>query len=368
MQTDIQKLATQQSQIQRMMQSPPKPAAPQNPMDPQPFYIAGMEQQQQQPLQPLQVQPSPQRRTWGQPHPQQPYGQQPPYGMQQQNPYGQFAPQPYNSPYQQPGPAAPYPALPSPGQAPGTPARPFRLHESPSPGRPAAYQEPPGPSPRREAEPPAVEPRRIHTALPAPAADDMAPQNVSFIQDSTDNDEDDKSISPVPPAPASGETARSDSNLSERLSRLNISRGDKTYRVQLHADGREPTALEQQATSPRPSTRPTISSTFKERRRGSSEGSGPGSLSGPGSIPAVQSKLSVEEIDALNTMKTEVLNETGDPAKGFVISFDDDSPIKPKPVLKPRRMSKKGSRDEMKSSDPVMIMLDMNDDGEDSEP
>ena len=77
----------------------------------------------------------------------------------------------------------------------------------------------------------------------------MAPQNVSFIENSTDNDEDDKSISPVPAAPASGETARSDSNLSERLSRLNISRGDKTYRVQLHADGREPTALDQQVTS-----------------------------------------------------------------------------------------------------------------------
>ena len=77
----------------------------------------------------------------------------------------------------------------------------------------------------------------------------MAPQNVSFIENSTDNDEDDKSISPVPAAPASGETARSDSNLSERLSRLNISRGDKTYRVQLHADGREPTALDQHGTS-----------------------------------------------------------------------------------------------------------------------
>ena len=64
-------------------------------------------------------------------------------------------------------------------------------------------------------------------------------------------------------------------------------------------------------------------------------------------------------------MKTEVLKETGDPAKGFVISFDDDTPVKPKPVLKPRRLSKKGSRDESKS-DPVMIMLDMNEDGGDS--
>ena len=448
MQTDIQKLATQQSQIQKMMQSPKPTPQPHNPMDPQPFYIAGMEQQQQQQQQPLQVvQPSPQRRTWGQPQPinfggpgmgwsspmagprppmygaqpyppydqygnpivprdqwgnplpqqpmyaggqppqqvydqygqpyPQPYGQQQsPYGMQP-NPYGQFAPQPYNSPYQTPNQSPHQPQLPYTGQPQAR--TPFRLHETPSPGR--AYGEPQAgevASPRQYSrqnsrelvEEAGPEPRRLHTALPAPAAFDMEPQNVSFIENSTDNDEDEKSISPVPKAPSSGETARSDSNLSERLSRLNISRGDKTYRVQLHADGREPTALEQHLSSTRSTTRPTISSTFKERRRGSSEGSGPGSMSGPGSLshtPTVQSKLSVEEIDALNTMKTEVLRETGDPAKGFVISFDDDSPIKPKPVLKQRRMSKKGSRDEMKSSDPVMIMLDMNEDGDDSE-
>merc|ERR1712128_418493 len=119
-------------------------------------------------------------------------------------------------------------------------------------------------------------------------------------------------------------------------------------------------ALDESVSPTRSTSRPTISSTFKERRRGSSEGSGPGSMSGPGSItqtPSVQTKLTDEEIDALNTMKTEVLKETGDPSKGFVISFDDDSPVKPKPKLKPRRMSKKSSRDEIRSEDLISSRL-----------
>jgi hypothetical protein len=194
----------------------------------------------------------------------------------------------------------------------------------------------------------------------------MAPQNISFIDHSTDDNDDDAADGKL--MAASNPSARSDSTLSERLARLNISRGDKTYRVQLHADGREPTAL-----SPEPRSRPTISSTFKERRRGSNEGgvvgsggnSGPASMSGPGSLPssAVQTKLTEEEIETLNNMKTEVLRETGDPSKGFVISFEDDAPVRPKPVLKERRLSnKKNSREEKLSSDPVMIMLDMNED------
>merc|ERR1719474_1141135 len=72
LQTDIQKLATQQSQIQKMMQTPPQNPSPymqpqsqqqpHNPMDPQPFYISGSEP-------PQQVHQQPQRRTWGQPQP-----------------------------------------------------------------------------------------------------------------------------------------------------------------------------------------------------------------------------------------------------------------------------------------------------------
>ena len=74
---------------------------------------------------------------------------------------------------------------------------------------------------------------------------------------------------------------------------------------------------------------------------GSGGNSGPASMSGPGSLPssAVQTKLTDEEIETLNNMKTEVLRETGDPSKGFVISFEDDAPVRPKPVLKERRLS-----------------------------
>ena len=81
LQSDIQRLAQQQSQIQQIMHhsaipnQSPAPSGRQNPMDPQPFYIS-------------QPDPPPQRRTWGQPQPisfahQQPGGgvdwpQQPP--------------------------------------------------------------------------------------------------------------------------------------------------------------------------------------------------------------------------------------------------------------------------------------------------
>ena len=48
--------------------------------------------------------------------------------------------------------------------------------------------------------------------------------------------------------------------------------------------------------------------------------------------------MTEEEAETLGNMKTEVLKETADPSKGFVISFDDDTPKKPKPVLKQRRL------------------------------
>ena len=91
----------------------------------------------------------------------------------------------------------------------------------------------------------------------------MEPQNVSFIE-SSGNEED---------------TSKS-KNLSDRLSRLNITSGSKTYRV----------LSDDKDSSPSPtrggpgsvagsSTRPTISAAFKQSRKGSGEpGSGPPSL------------------------------------------------------------------------------------------
>ena len=60
---------------------------------------------------------------------------------------------------------------------------------------------------------PGVPPRRPHTSVPAPEEDEMAPQSVSFIDSSADdNDEHDHANS-------------------KRLSQLNITSGSKTYRV-----------------------------------------------------------------------------------------------------------------------------------------
>lgn len=154
----------------------------------------------------------------------------------------------------------------------------------------------------------------------------MAPQNVSFIESATSGDEDPGSGS----GPGSGGLKR----LPERLSQLNISSGSKTYRV--HSDKESP--------SPSPTrNRPTISSTFKQHRRGSGDNSGPSSIkSGAGPT--------VEEEEALANMKTERLKDDKDAAAGFEITFDDDSkPRKPKPMLKERRSSKKTSLSEFSS-------------------
>ena len=192
LQSDIQRLAQQQSQIQQIMhhsamppnsQAPNPRAGPPNPMDPQPFYIS-------------QPDPPQQRRTWGQPQPisfahQQPGGgvdwpQQPPrraqwgspqpppqrpqmmydpytgapidqYGQPVYNGYNPYQPQ--AQPHQQPQQQSPYSAYTNPtygggyqnnfGAYPGNPAAsstphqtqpsatsartPFRLHDGSSP-------------------------------------------------------------------------------------------------------------------------------------------------------------------------------------------------------------------------------------------
>ena len=414
LQSDIHRLAQQHSQIQIMMNQPKTPPSAQrptqNPLDPQPFYISSDSPQQ----------PHPQRRTWGQPQPisfaqqgggmmnvdwqQQPPRQrqqwggppqepQPPrpYPPQQQqqpfhmDPYGspirdQWNMQPqspyYHDPYNQ-GYSPQYNNYPMQQQRPS--ANSFRLHDNnqrpmSSPQTRPSPQQPPQPpvvtsqARRRlsESEPPAeppsysrqssrdsvgrdsspnLPPRRLHTSVPAPEETDMEPQNVSFIESSADEDN----------KPA---------NLTERLSRLNITSGSKTYRVL--SDGKD------SSPSPTRSGRPTISSAFKQSRKGSGGESGPSSLrSNSGRLD-----LTEEEQETLTTMKTERLKDDADASKGFVISFDDDAPKKPKPELKPRRlssakkssvvseMSSDGSNSSRKENVPpgVMICIDMNND------
>ena len=78
--------------------------------------------------------------------------------------------------------------------------------------------------------------------------------------------------------------------------------------------------------------------------------------------------LTEEEAEALAAMKMEKLKDDADASKGFVISFDDDTPKKPKPMLKQRRMSNKknsivtemssdGSNSSRKENVPPEVMI-----------
>ena len=203
---------------------------------------------------------------------------------------------------------------------------PFRLHEryqnTYDPVEPKNDM-PPTQSAVDTTQPAVVEeklPRKFHAPVPAPAFDEMAPQNVSFIENTSDLED------------SSPFSKNKENNLSDIDT-------EKSFDIE------KPT--------PAIRSRSSISSSFKERRKGSNDSVMSLSQSERNSI--VQVKMSEEEVETLNNMKTEVLKTTGDPSKGFVISFDDE-PVKPKPVLKERKSSKNNRA----SSDPVMIMLDMN--------
>ncbi|KAJ8916210.1 hypothetical protein NQ315_016349 [Exocentrus adspersus] len=119
-----------------------------------------------------------------------------------------------------------------------------------------------------------------HAPIPAPPADDMEPQNISFIGNSADK-------------------------LNEGLSRLNITSGSRTYRI------------------PSP-TRPLIT-------RNSFQPSPP-----PTEPVAPQAEISSLDNDPTNQ-------------KGFYISFDNDQPKRPKPALRTKRMSPKKERSYVES-------------------
>ncbi|XP_023310472.1 patronin isoform X3 [Anoplophora glabripennis] len=122
-----------------------------------------------------------------------------------------------------------------------------------------------------------------HAPIPAPPADDMEPQNISFIGNSA-----------------------ADDKLTEGLSRLNITSGSRTYRI------------------PSP-TRPLITrNSFQPT---------------PSSPPPEPTP--VAEISSLDNDPTS--------QKGFYISFDNDQPKRPKPTLRTKRMSPKKERSYVES-------------------
>ncbi|XP_025159562.1 patronin isoform X7 [Harpegnathos saltator] len=117
----------------------------------------------------------------------------------------------------------------------------------------------------------------LHTPVPAPPADDMKPQNISFIG----NDDD----------------------IAQGIRGLNITSGSRTYRI------------------PSP-TRPTISQNSFQPH--------------PSLREAASSRSATPDVTPLDP------TDAGE--KGFYISFDNDTPKKPKPTLRVKRSSPKKER------------------------
>ncbi|XP_024867470.1 patronin-like isoform X5 [Temnothorax curvispinosus] len=117
----------------------------------------------------------------------------------------------------------------------------------------------------------------LHSPVPAPPADDMKPQNISFIG----NDDD----------------------IAQGIRGLNITSGSRTYRI------------------PSP-TRPTISQNSFQPH--------------PSLRETVSSRSATPDVTPLDPTDA---NE-----KGFYISFDNDAPKKPKPTLRVKRTSPKKER------------------------
>ncbi|GJQ85734.1 hypothetical protein Trydic_g12140 [Trypoxylus dichotomus] len=113
-----------------------------------------------------------------------------------------------------------------------------------------------------------------HAPIPAPPVDDMAPQSISFI-------------------------GNPDDDISEGLSRLNITSGSRTYRI------------------PSP-TRPLLS-------RNAFQPS-----------PPIEKEPPMAEVSSLDNDPTS--------QKGFYISFDNEQPKRPKPQLRAKKMSPKKER------------------------
>lgn len=137
-----------------------------------------------------------------------------------------------------------------------------------------------------------------HAPIPAPPADDMEPQNISFIGNSASD------------KLSEGRTAEHPQNslltVHSGLSRLNITSGSRTYRI------------------PSP-TRPLIT-------RNSFQ---------PSPSPPLPEPAPIAEVSSLDTDPTN--------QKGFYISFDNDQPKRPKPTLRTKRMSPKKERSYVES-------------------
>ena len=168
-----------------------------------------------------------------------------------------------------------------------------------------------GPSPSSAAGSPIGGGGVFHAAMPTPSIDDMEPQNVSFIETPTGNDGVDEA----------------DLQLPRRLRNLNITSGNRTYRIPHDATQSSP-------------PRPALLKTF---RASPSPSTSPASPSpNVGYLPPQPNSSGSESPDetvADDGVKTAKLKDNVEADRGFIITFDDvaTGPKRAKPQLGAKR-------------------------------
>lgn len=154
----------------------------------------------------------------------------------------------------------------------------------------------------------------FHAAMPTPSIDDMEPQNVSFIE------------TPSSTGGVDG-VDEADLQLPRRLRNLNITSGNRTYRIPHDATQSSPprpALMKTFRASPSPSTSPASpspSSTYLPPQPHSSGSDSP------------------DEAVMDEGVKTAKLKENVEADRGFIITFDDvaTGPKRPKPQLGAKR-------------------------------
>ena len=164
----------------------------------------------------------------------------------------------------------------------------------------------------------------MHTAIPTPSIDDMEPQNVSFIDTS---------------ATVDGGADETDLQLPRRLRNLNITSGNRTYRIPHEAQSSPP--------------RPALTKTFHTSPSPTRGLSSPSPTSSPAGhfqhyqrhqqrqgATSSPSDSSTDDATLDEGVKTAKLKENVEADRGFIITFDDDvtGPKRPKPLLGAKRL------------------------------
>lgn len=154
----------------------------------------------------------------------------------------------------------------------------------------------------------------FHAAMPTPSIDDMEPQNVSFIE--------------TPSATITDGVDEADLQLPRRLRNLNITSGNRTYRIPHEATQSSP-------------PRPALLKTFRASPSPSSSSPVSPSPSSAYMAPQPNSSGSESPDEAVvdEGVKTAKLKDNVEADRGFIITFDDvaTGPKRPKPQLGAKR-------------------------------